>query len=101
MELNIFTDIKNVFTFSYTLSIVFLEASTLTSVCNCTILTVSPPIGAITFGEKKPEKKFWASTGFEPRIPVRCSTRLSREATLLGAIAGHFCGFYLSHEGNR
>ena len=54
MELNIFTDIKNLFTFSYTLSIVFLEASTLTSVCNCTILTESPPIYAI--GEKKPEK---------------------------------------------
>ena len=49
---------------------------------NCTILTVSPPIYAT--GEKKPEKKFRASTGFEPVTSVNTGAmlyQLSYEAT--------------------
>ena len=48
------------------------------------------------------KKNFRASTGFEPVTSVNTGAmlyQLSYEATHWEP--GHFCGFYLSHEGNR
>ena len=51
---------------------------------------------------KRSLNKFRASTGFEPGTSANTGAmlyQLSYEATHWEP--GHFCGFYLSHEGNR
>ena len=76
------------------------RSQTIMRLSNCTILTVSPPIYAI--GEKKPEKNSglqWDSNPWPPRNSGAILYQLSYEATHWEP--GHFCGFYLSQEGNR
>ena len=63
---------------------------------------MSPSIYAI--GEKKPEKKFRASMGFEPATSANTGVMLYQLSYMYEAThwePGHFCGFYLYHEGNR